>query len=43
MAFEIGDNQNKELEKIMFKNKIKKYKFEVDLTGRIRYLFIFNE
>ena len=43
IAFEIGDNQEKELEKIIVNNNIKKYKFEVDLTKRVRYLFIFNE
>lgn len=44
IAFEIGDNQKNRLEefiKVNYPNK--KYKFENDLAGMIRYLFIFNE
>ena len=43
MAFEIGDNEDKLLEEFLKEEGITNYKFECDLTGRIRYLFIFNE
>ncbi len=43
MAFEIGDNEDKLLEKFLKEEGIAQFKFEYDLTGRIRYLFIFNE
>ena len=43
MAFEIGDNEDKLLEEFLKEEGITNYKFEGDLTGRIRYLFIFNE
>lgn len=43
MAFEIGDNEDKLLEEFLKEEGIVKFKFECDLTGRIRYLFIFNE
>ena len=43
MAFEIGDNQKKDLEKILISLNVSNFKFEQDLTGRDRYLFIFNE
>ena len=43
MAFEIGDNQKKYLEKFLISLNVSNFKFEQDLTGRDRYLFIFNE
>ena len=43
MAFEIGDNQLKYLEEFLKEKGVNNYKFEVDLTNRVRYLFIFNE
>lgn len=43
MAFEIGDNQKKDLEKFLISLNVSNFKFEQDLTGRDRYLFIFNE
>ena len=43
MAFEIGDNEDKLLEEFLKEEGITNYKFEYDLTNRIRYLFIFNE
>ena len=43
MAFEIGDNEDKLLEEFLKEEGITNYKFECDLTDRIRYLFIFNE
>ena len=43
MAFEIGDNEDKLLEEFLKEEGITNYKFECDLTNRIRYLFIFNE
>lgn len=43
MAFEIGDNEDKLLEEFLKEEGITNYKFATDLTGRIRYLFIFNE
>ena len=43
MAFEIGDNEDKLLEDFLKEEGITNYKFATDLTGRIRYLFIFNE
>ena len=43
MAFEIGDNEDKLLEEFLKEEGITNYKFECDLTGRIRYLFIFND
>ena len=43
MAFEIGDNEDKLLEEFLKEEGITNYKFAIDLTGRIRYLFIFNE
>lgn len=42
MAFEIGDNEEELLTTILEENNISNYKFEKDLTDRIRYLFIFN-
>lgn len=43
MAFEIGDNEENLLEEFLKEEGITNYKFECDLTNRIRYLFIFNE
>ena len=43
MAFEIGDNEREYLEEFLKEKNITNYKFEIDLTNRIRYLFIFNE
>ena len=43
IAFEIGDNEQSLLEDILLKHHISNYKFENDLTNRVRYLFIFNE
>ena len=43
MAFEIGDNEENLLEEFLKEEGIINYKFECDLTNRIRYLFIFNE
>ncbi len=43
MAFEIGDNEATDLQKFLDANINLKYKFANDLTGRTRYLFIFNE
>ena len=43
MAFEIGDNESSDLQKFLDANTNLKYEFASDLTGRIRYLFIFNE
>lgn len=42
MAFEIGDNEEILLTNFLEDNNITNYSFEVDLTNRIRYLFIFN-
>lgn len=43
IAFEIGDNQKEDLEKILKKYNLNNYTFENDLQGLVRYLFIFNE
>ena len=43
MAFEIGDNESSDLQKFLDANTNLKYEFASDLTGRTRYLFIFNE
>ena len=43
IAFEIGDNKIDELNNIMQQYPALKYKFENDLAGLPRYLFIFNE
>ena len=43
MAFEIGDNESVPLQNFLDSNFDLKYKFLSDLTGRTRYLFIFNE
>lgn len=44
IAFEIGDNQKELLEEYLNNNfNYKHYKFETDLAGMYRYLFIFNE
>lgn len=43
MALEIGDNQMENLKKMLINYPDYKYSFEYDLTGRVRYLFIFNE
>lgn len=43
IAFEIGDNQEEDLKKLLSNYKITKYSFESDLQGLTRYLFIFNE
>lgn len=43
IAFEIGDNQQEDLIKILNKYNINNYLFEKDLQGLTRYLFIFNE
>ena len=43
MAFEIGDNESSDLQKFLDANTNLKYEFTSDLTGRTRYLFIFNE
>ncbi|MDE6285048.1 MAG: peptide chain release factor N(5)-glutamine methyltransferase [Bacilli bacterium] len=44
IAFEIGDSQKELLESYLKKYfRDKKYCFETDLAGMIRYLFIFNE
>lgn len=42
-AFEIGDNEQNLLEEFLKEESISNYEFKKDLTGRIRYLFIFNE
>ena len=43
MAFEIGDNEMPLLKNFLEDNITLKYEFLKDLTGRIRYLFIYNE
>lgn len=43
MALEIGDNTEAILKEFLREYPNLKYKFIPDLTGRIRYLFIFNE
>ena len=43
MAFEIGDNEMPFLKTILDDNFNLKYEFLNDLTGRVRYLFIYNE
>ena len=43
MAFEIGDNESSDLQMFLAANINLKYEFASDLTGRTRYLFIFNE
>lgn len=42
MAFEIGENQKNELEKYLKSIGITNYKFEKDMVGKNRYLFIFE-
>ena len=42
IALEIGSLQEKELEEFCKKINIKNFVFEKDLTGKTRYLFIFN-
>lgn len=43
MAFEIGDNEESILKEFLEEKQISNYEFKKDLTGRIRYLFIYNE
>ena len=43
MAFEIGDNEMPFLKTFLDDNFNLKYEFLNDLTGRVRYLFIYNE
>ena len=43
MAFEIGDNESSDLHRFLHANSDLKYGCVSDLTGRTRYLFIFNE
>lgn len=43
MAFEIGDNEEDILTEFLLEVHISNYEFKKDLTGRIRYLFIYNE
>ena len=43
MAFEIGDNEEILLQELLKNYQNIKYEFLKDLTGRTRYLFIYNE